>query len=67
MSTFVFGQGKVKSVVVNRSGTHLEPTPNYDCHVSSTTGNDLRDSNQQSLYESTQVCLYTKNKDDLSP
>ncbi|XP_033745603.1 uncharacterized protein LOC117331117 [Pecten maximus] len=51
-------KGKIKLVMENRSGSNLEPTPNHDCHISSTTGNDLSSMNQQNLYESTQLYLY---------
>ncbi|OWF39335.1 uncharacterized protein LOC110465158 [Mizuhopecten yessoensis] len=51
-------KGKIKSVMENRSGSRLEPTPNFDCHLSSTSGNDLGSLNHHNLYESTQLYLY---------
>ncbi|XP_069100931.1 protein TASOR-like [Argopecten irradians] len=58
-------KGKIKSVMENRNGSCLEPTPNHDCHVSSTTGNDLGSLNQRDLYESTQLYLYEYGEENV--
>ena len=51
----LFFQGKVKSVTETRGGPPLEPTPNYDCHVSKAANIDLSSVSLQLAFESTQV------------
>ena len=47
-------QGKVKVVAENRTGVHLEPTPNYDSHMAKSSL-DVTPASQQQLYELYQV------------
>ena len=60
-------QGKVKSMVENRGGTELlDPTPNFDCHVSKTAHIDLSSTSHQYAFESTQVSLLASvDKDEI--
>lgn len=46
----------MKTLVEKRSGPPLEPTPNYDAHVSKTANVDLSSVSPLVAYESTQVC-----------
>jgi len=54
--SLVSQQGKVKFMVENRSGTPLEPSPNYDCHLLKTSNIDMSAASPQYVYECTQVC-----------
>lgn len=48
---FKFIKGKVKTMVENKTGDALEPTPGFDCHVA-------RTSMQSDEFESSQVYVY---------
>lgn len=56
-------KGKVKFMVENRSGTPLEPSPNFDCHLLKTLSIDMSAASPQYVYECTQLYLY-EYKDD---
>lgn len=42
-------------MVENRSGTPLEPSPNFDCHLLKTLSIDMSAASPQYVYECTQV------------
>ena len=52
---FVLSQGKVKAMVENRGEIQLDPTPNFDCHVSKTANVDVLVTGPLNAYEATQV------------
>ena len=43
-------------MVENRGEVQLDPTPNFDCHVSKTANVDMWAAGPLQGYESTQVC-----------
>ena len=51
-------------MIENRDGPQLDPTPNYDCHVSKTSNVDINSVSPQHALESTQVrkCCMTKKE-----
>ncbi|XP_064607510.1 uncharacterized protein LOC135471974 isoform X2 [Liolophura sinensis] len=51
-------KGKIKTVTENRSSVYLEPTPNYDCHISKSILTESTTVSPGREYESTQIYLY---------
>ena len=55
-------QGKVKPMVENRGEMQLDPTPNFDCHVSKNANVDVLATTPLNAYESTQVGMCSGRK-----
>ena len=45
----------MKTMTENHSGMPLDPTPNYDCHISRNSNVDLSSMPPAAVFESTQV------------
>ncbi len=45
----------MKAMVENHTGGALDPTPNFDCHVSKTANVDVATADPLQAFESTQV------------
>ena len=55
---FICKQGKVKSLMENRGAFQIDPTPNFDSHVSKSANVDVSQASPQQSFESTQIYLY---------
>jgi hypothetical protein len=52
---FKIMKGKMKPMVENRGEIPLDPTPNFDCHISKTSSVDPSQVGMKQAFESTQV------------
>ena len=50
-------QGKLKLMVESASNVDLDPTPNYDCHMSKAATADVFSMMPQQAFEATQVSV----------
>ncbi|XP_064633253.1 uncharacterized protein LOC135491368 isoform X3 [Lineus longissimus] len=56
-------KGKVKPMVENRGEIPLDPTPNFDCHISKTTSIDPSQVGMKQAFESAQLYIYEYDED----
>ncbi|ESO89941.1 hypothetical protein LOTGIDRAFT_164639 [Lottia gigantea] len=55
---FKFLKGRVKTVPLITTGSHSDPTPNYDCHVSKPVSIENKNMTDQQILDQNQIYLY---------